>query len=508
MRTLTALLGADDLPVLEPVAAFGGRMMELEQVTIAPRGDMAWFTARTRAIDLYRLNEDVGTSVVFALLVIVLATLAIIGVRVLQKPRIVGHRHCRRCNFDVEGLVAKICPECGCDLAKRRPVLGRSRARRFGVPALVTLLIALPCFFGGTPADLGERVCRLLQVRYLAVSDDWAKKWDEVLGSEVVTGAMGLYRTGLAGTGPGGETPRIVAVRSGMYMPVPVSSDGEMVAIRTRAGRGVGVYNARSGRTVKLPDEKLWNAEKLYEQFPIGFTHDNRGVFIQWAAEPKGKECGVSLWDLNTNAVTPIIKTNGWVNEGGYVDPPTFAVIDNGAAPVIMHIPGLMQMMQERAITPIVHSGGNSRTLATVRSVMPTDAIAASTKLGLAFFVQNYGARIAALDLQDGTIAGTLTPPRGLSFYGELAYCEGTSWLAATTREGPILIRDVANKEWIGALRVPGEHEALRIGFSGDGKKLIARVDRDLSSSRATGLAKEEGLVWDLSGLMAGGEKK
>src|SRR5690606_35587345 len=68
-------------------------------------------------------------------------------VRVLRRKREAGAWHCRRCNYSLagvpqgDGASGQRCPECGVDLQRRRPVLGR-RTRQRIAPALAVLSLA------------------------------------------------------------------------------------------------------------------------------------------------------------------------------------------------------------------------------------------------------------------------------------------------------------------------------------------------------------------------------
>lgn len=62
--------------------------------------------------------------------------------RILRRPQLLGHLHCRRCNYDLTHLdqpTPALCPECGTSTAAHRPRAGSATSRRLLVP-LGTLL--------------------------------------------------------------------------------------------------------------------------------------------------------------------------------------------------------------------------------------------------------------------------------------------------------------------------------------------------------------------------------
>jgi len=80
-----------------------------------------------------------------ALLVILLLLLALV-LRVLRRPQLLGHLHCRRCNYDLTRLdhpIPSLCTECGTSTAAHPPRPGASLSRRLLLPlgTLVPLLI-------------------------------------------------------------------------------------------------------------------------------------------------------------------------------------------------------------------------------------------------------------------------------------------------------------------------------------------------------------------------------
>lgn len=63
--------------------------------------------------------------------------------RAARTPRLAGRPHCRRCNYCLTGLTEDRCPECGAPPSKRRPIIGRSLARRVGPLLAVATVAAL-----------------------------------------------------------------------------------------------------------------------------------------------------------------------------------------------------------------------------------------------------------------------------------------------------------------------------------------------------------------------------
>src|SRR5262245_2460498 len=133
-----------DIAVLEPIHDIPlTRMPFLEAVRFAPDGRL-YVHEMEATLNLWRLAVHYWPELLGGVSALMLVVLAVPILRVLRRPRIVGALHCRRCNYDLTDTPAgKLCPECGVDPAKRRPVVGRSTRRRLAWPVGMALVVLL-----------------------------------------------------------------------------------------------------------------------------------------------------------------------------------------------------------------------------------------------------------------------------------------------------------------------------------------------------------------------------
>lgn len=112
---------------------------------------------------------------------IVLSSLALLAILLLawaiRGKRIDDHPLCRKCRFDLVGLMATgrtppaRCPECGCDLAATGLHIGNRRRRRRALNlAIVLLVIAIP-------AAAGAGYLRLARTNIYPYLPTWALMW-------------------------------------------------------------------------------------------------------------------------------------------------------------------------------------------------------------------------------------------------------------------------------------------------------------------------------------------
>lgn len=245
-----------------------------------------------------------------------LALLAVIClwriVRVLRRKREAGAWHCRRCNYNLTGLPrgadgasGQRCPECGVDLQRRRPVLGR-RTRRRIAPALAVLSLAA----------IGYAAMHLAGVSRWGPAQQWlsipsirAYELSQKPGFGWVRGRANGEQIVEVDLTTGRVTRRLPLRRSLGWMPAVLSPDGERIAVSGGEGR-VQLLSARSGRVVaRMRHDHLRLGVR--GRNIAGFSADGESVYIAFAAGDPPRE-RLIRWDWRTGEQETVIETELW----------------------------------------------------------------------------------------------------------------------------------------------------------------------------------------------------
>ncbi len=500
-----------DLPTIAPSHVIQGPERQVLSMVLAPDGSTAWYATSTPVASLSSLLHIASLWIFFGYIFLSLTILLIVRLRIRRRPRTIGRLYCRRCNYDLtDSPAAQACSECGVHLSKRRPVRGRSRPARMIPVVLTGIVLSLPLFWIRTPELLSPKVCGVLDTYWIPVPDSLTSRWPQLQTRRLVQRGEQIRKLNLS-TG----RDRTLFSLSRTFADLTISPSGRKLMMQSKDGMGLALYDAPTGRTLASYQTNLSRPPGMGFTKPlaIAFTPDERGVYFQWTGGIRLEKFGISLWDSRNSSVTTIFSKESWLAQRNVGAPGTFTPTSMGQSPAFLYTPSFMQQLQEKQLANSLINSGTEMPLAPLKSVSPDCSPAVSMSEGLAFFVDETTSKVIALDLATGEPAGSLPGPV-LGLWSLLAFCEERQWLAVPAVSGSIFIRDIRRKEWIAQLTLPKGSYTPNPRFSADGSKLCAVVQRNLDSgTRAPGnpvspaSMTHDGVVWDLSSIIAAQEK-
>lgn len=113
----------------------------VQAVAYSPDGAVLYVLHEDLALSLWAIGVHFWPWILGFCLAILTLACAVACVRILRRPQLAGHPHCRRCNYDLVGATDGPCAECGTDPTRSRPKVGKSRRRR-AAPWMISLALA------------------------------------------------------------------------------------------------------------------------------------------------------------------------------------------------------------------------------------------------------------------------------------------------------------------------------------------------------------------------------
>lgn len=238
--------------------------------------------------------------------------------RVASRRQTRGSPYCRRCNYDLtsqvkvrpkgRGLSLNFdpdarCSECGSDLARHQPRIGRSAARRL-LPITVAWIIVVPTY----ATVMGLKVprqnaagewFRWPSTALAHLADKHDLKW---LKRRISIGE----RVKMIGLATGDVTHDLLWLLAPSYNSIGVSPDGGSFFLSGPKSNEITQYHIRTGAriaSVTMPGEVRI---AFRDDTIIGFSQDGSVAYVQWLDKVNGV-CGVSAWNLENHSQQTLV---------------------------------------------------------------------------------------------------------------------------------------------------------------------------------------------------------
>lgn len=278
--------GGSSIPRLTPFRVVHPRAALHDQyVAVTPDGSRIYALHNTQALDAWPLLvhhwPHIGGTLTALAAVVLLVTW--LRRRRTMRRTAKDQPHCRRCRYQLTGVASPTCPECGADLSRHRPILGR----RFALLPLAAAAVLALC------VGVGYSALWLVGEPRIAQAAQWHKSrlpwlhrmtrgrwqhWVDPFACDV----MLLLELDASS----GAVRRRLALGETLYLP-QVSPDGRHITVDVE--QTIEVWSVRSGRRA---------AVHVRSRTPPGrgqvFRTDGVEVFTANAA------AGWSVWDLRT----------------------------------------------------------------------------------------------------------------------------------------------------------------------------------------------------------------
>jgi hypothetical protein len=280
---------------------------------------------------------------VICLIFVIIGVVKVIAA--IRRPREASKRYCPSCNYCVnhESGTMTTCAECGCDLARNKPVLGSSSRRRAGiaiarliVPAIGVFVLALILSQTvGIFQHLGVRSTRLAK---LLENFDQSTQWWWLGG--------GLSQSLMRADLQTGHITRITELEGATFRGISIHPVTGNVYVEGHDAMICAVDPRMGTVTSRLEIEESQPSDDSI--LTLDHTDDSAAAFVQWTPWGPGRDTTtLGLWPLDAQTAKPLVTikadesapTNTWarrfitfgddVNRSVYAIP-SFSEIYNG----------------------------------------------------------------------------------------------------------------------------------------------------------------------------------
>lgn len=511
-----------DGPKIDPAARWGEGVGEVSCAALSPDGQTVYFGLTSNALPpevlLYPVAPYLAAlSGLVGLVILVLAVL-----RVVRRHQRHDRAYCRKCNYDLTPVSSTpdsapgttICPECGATLAAEPPVRGRSTIRRLVTPVAAAV------------------VCGILAVA-LAFNLAWSAPFFRTMGVQLVPlppmvckvlskplQTLSIARRESLFEAPAfGGTPVPLCSMPMTYAGITIAPDGRSLFVGDQFDGFVQI-DARTGRRLQSPPMTDRVPIGSASRPIIGFTPDGRGAYIQWldrtpTSGGAAGECGVSLWNLDTNKIDDLLATTpSAVPQQGWPLTNEFWLQSGGADWRIIETPSFLEVSRTSKWPLLAYTPRGREELASLAGMTPGRDAILNSKAGIVYSLSKYGKSVVAISTTNGQIEEELKPYSAFGHFGDgIALCESRQWLAVTDASTHnIYIRDLRAGRWIAELTTPEECYGARLQFAADGSAIAAVMMRGIPIGAPDPEPWEGGypndlVVWDLRHLSMKTEK-
>jgi hypothetical protein len=493
-------------------------------VDFSPDGRTAYCSVDGQSIDLWAAGLSNWPAILGGCLGLVSLVYVLIVGRVRRRHQVKGDPHCRRCNYHliahaplsvapraqrVPPTPGTLCPECGVDLARRRPRKGRGNLRRLWLPTAI--LLACVAAYAGLFVAGVPRAASSPDAPWLGSTlvDRWADRWqlDGLLAHRApVTRVMTLD------TRTGAVTGCLRTARGFQGFGLLVSPDGGNLAI-AETGRVVWI-DARTGRAAAATSAGQFETGIADAVFIAGFWGDAADPWVYFSdLDPRAFRSRFWRWRPRTGEKMVVL------DEPAY----TFTAT-NGATRGVARRYGLLHRPDGLAMfsaSDFMEAYQEKKYAITVRGPMKADGSAgdaereilapdsacitppALTSDAALLFVDDVANGVRRYDVRTGEELGVIKPaspeiPRSKN----LAISADNRLLFIPIHKAGILVRDLDKQDWPARLVYPAPFVAPRLWLSRDGRWLAATPVKSVGSGNAARFVREL-FLFDLSEAQA-----
>jgi hypothetical protein len=511
-RVLSPLVGraVEELPPLHQLD-FGGNAV-IGSTVFAPDGRELYVQLLPEVISIWQVLVFLWPELLGALTVLVALVALLLAGRVVRRPQCRGSLHCRRCNYDLTGLATRRgpaqssgpCPECGVDLARQTPRVGRRMRRRLApvfTPLLVILLVCCAMWAVGVPRQ-GRASA------WIVWPSEWAAKQAKQ-GQIAWLARFVATRERIIAVNPtSGLIIRTVASRTvPTYFPLSVSPDGNWLLL----SGGPDTLERVSVRTGAVGGSVPLAGSDSYRRFGgrdiVGYTPDGGTAYVVHS-DAERIRTRVVEWNLATDAVTAIFETDAYPDRRGRSDPHARRVVFvPGNDPLFAIAPSFQESLYTQSYPIWLFSpraGQVVRELRVAESVSSYSSPVISPD-GRRLFLSAVADGILGIDLESGESLGHVKPAKSsASGVEELLINRAGDLLFLPLGQGSIAVRSLPERRWATSLSTTGLEPPLLgrapgLAISSDGRWLS--VVGLKAGTPQGGPSAFELLIYDLSRL-------
>lgn len=453
-------------PVIQPL--YVKQLAESPQLTgviVSPDGNSLYATVVVPVIDMGALFVAYSRPVVDGLLGLLALPVLFWLWRAARRRRKAGACYCGKCDYELTSLVQgsqtpSNCPECGADLAIRKPVAGMSPARRLAWPAaLLALLIGAAAWF-----ELAGRT----RIGDFVPRERWASRWLSEYGStRQIVWPKGVEHNGdllLELDTQTGEVVRTItqrASRSYSELAYNPAADG----VYLKSGEGTDLVSLRTGRVIASLRGCFG---RVNGPLVIGHSPDARLVYLDSAEMHRDATANLVEWDWSRGTSRTIATAEPFRDKGRDV-PRHFAMVPGEPLRFVRYSDFSEAFPTAGYSVALLDSDGKMVNDSNFgQSVQPSGNPAFSTDGALMFLASHHQSELFAYEIPSLKEAAILPFGSGSALHGITVRADGR--LLLIPRLHSIAVRDTVGRSWAALLtHPPTVLSANPLSFSGDG---------------------------------------
>jgi len=476
-----ARIDGNEIPTVE--ARFVQQMpesAELHAALVAPDGRTVYAQVEVPVINAGSLLNQNANYLAGGVAGILSVVLVVWLWRRAKRRRVTGAVFCARCDYDLTSLHgpgnrrAARCPECGADLDRRRPVVGRRAIARIGPPvALLGVVAGATAWF----CTAGRRT-----YPYQFRESSWGSRilldWSGRRGLEWIGKAATRGDMLLEVDAETGKTRRVVTTRAATTF-WPMAFNARANAVYLSRHFGVDLVDLRSGGVLASfalhpPNYSGTNAPAI-----AGHSGSGRVAYISGSDLDNGRAY-LSEWEWRTGRARDIASVEGFQRgDSGYRSSRHYIRVP-APTPRFLQFPDLMEAFPTQTYLVRLLDGDGT---VLVEKDLGTDVTTGQRPEflpdgSLFFLMVSDGRAVAGYDASSLELVGKVTVPGGGGWEPVTVRPDGRLMLVPGARG--IYVRDLVEKKWLARLDHPADCYAPRsFTFSDDSLTIGAVFQSD-----------------------------
>jgi hypothetical protein len=474
--------------------------------TFSPDGRTAYCQVNGQGIDLWAAGLSKWPGLLGGGLGAVLLIYLLVLSRILRRSQVAGEPHCRRCNYHLisqapqsvkkgaERVIPSpgtLCPECGVDLARKRPVRGKPTIRRLW-PATAALLLCAGAyawlFFAGVPRSAGAPNAPQFWSRYV---DDLAEKYqiDWLLAHRVPVSRVMCVDTV---SGVIARCLRTARAPGGVGYGMKISPGGRFLAVADSFSQ-LSWVNVSTGWATASMRAEFRSGDDEGFVLAVEGSDDDPSVYYR-SVDQKTVKSRLIEWHPRTGQQRILVEEPAFLftysNGTKGANTRRYALIHRPDGIATVSAPDFLQAYQEQRYVIVVRSPASAPNADAIEReiTVPGGQEPCSSPLivspdGSHLFVQNYSATLG-YDANTGVERGELTlVPRENPDPGKSIGSPAGGRLFVPVHRNGILVRDVEREVWSARLTFPAPFIVPKVWASADDRWLAAAPFRSTGNT-------------------------